>query len=83
MGNINRILKIEVPVQVKLAERRMFIGDVIELAPGAVIQFERPYDSPLELMANEHVIASGTAVKVNEHFGLRIVSLVHPTRPGT
>ncbi|MEE9312262.1 MAG: FliM/FliN family flagellar motor switch protein [Planctomycetota bacterium] len=72
MSDIRRVLKIEVPLVVRLAEKEMSVRDVLDLAPGSVIHFECHYDDPLELVANQTTIATGEAVKVNERFGLRL-----------
>jgi flagellar motor switch protein FliN/FliY len=72
MPDLRRVLKIEVPLVVRLAERQMTVGDVLDLAPGAMIHFSAGPDAQLELLANGKVIARGSAVKVNERFGLRV-----------
>ena len=69
---VHRILKIEVPVIVQLAERRMSVEEVLELNVGSIVQFEKPFDAELELMITNRRIGFGQAVKVGENFGLRI-----------
>ena len=70
--NVERILKLEVPVIVRLAERVMPLLDVVNLCTGAIIEFDKPSDSELDLMINNKCIGNGQAVKVGENFGLRI-----------
>lgn len=72
MADIRRILKIEVPLIVRLAAKEMSVREVLDLAPGAVIHFETNYETALSLMANSRVIARGRAVKMGERFGLQI-----------
>ena len=67
-----RILKIRVPVRVQLASRQMSIADVRRLSLGTIIEFHKPIEEPLELLINNHPVGRGNAVKVGEHFGLRI-----------
>lgn len=71
-SNIERILKLEVPVIVRLAERVMPLQEVVNLCTGAIIEFDKPSDSELDLMINNKCIGNGQAVKVGENFGLRI-----------
>ena len=71
-GEIQRILKIEVPVIVKLAERKLTLAEVMRLGPGAIIEFIKSNDEPLELLINNKAIGLGDAVKVGENFGLKI-----------
>ena len=67
-----RVTKLRVPVLVRVAERRMPLDEVLKMTPGTILEFERGVDSELDLMVNNEKIGSGVAVKVNEHFGLRI-----------
>ena len=71
-GELHRILRLEVPVIVKLAERKMNLSEVLRLGAGAIIEFSKSSDEPLELMINNKAIGFGEAVKVGENFGLRI-----------
>jgi len=72
---LERILRIEVPVIVKLAECKMPLARVVSLNTGAIIEFEKPADAPLDLMINNKCIGVGQAVKVGENFGLRITQV--------
>ncbi|MGB9626400.1 MAG: FliM/FliN family flagellar motor switch protein [Phycisphaerae bacterium] len=72
---LGRILRIEVPVIVKLAECKMPLARVVGLNTGAIIEFEKPADAPLDLMINNKCIGVGQAVKVGENFGLRITQV--------
>jgi flagellar motor switch protein FliN/FliY len=69
---IQRILRMHVPVIVKLAERKLTLAEVMRLGPGAIIEFIKASDEPLELLINNKPIGLGDAVKVGENFGLKI-----------
>ncbi len=71
-SELRRILRLEVPIIVKLAERKMNLSEVLRLGAGAIIEFSKASDEPLELMINNKAIGFGEAVKVGENFGLRI-----------
>ncbi len=73
--NLERILHIDVPVIVKLAECHMPLQRIIALSPGAILEFNKPADDPLELMINNKCVGLGLAVKVGENFGLRITEI--------
>ncbi len=75
---LQRILRISVPVIVKLADKQLPLGDIMELSPGSIVEFTRSADTPLELMVNNKVIGRGVAVKVGEKFGLRIDEICSP-----
>lgn len=72
---LQRILRLEVPVIVKLAERRLQLSEIMRLGVGAIVEFSKSSDEPLELMINNKTIALGETVKVGENFGLRITQI--------
>ena len=74
-GELERILHLSVPVIVKLAQRKLTLSEVLRLGTGAIIEFEKASDQPLELMINNKVIGLGETVKVGENFGLRITQI--------
>ncbi|HEY7118225.1 MAG TPA: FliM/FliN family flagellar motor switch protein [Tepidisphaeraceae bacterium] len=71
-NELRRIMRLEVPVIVKLAERKLTLAEVMRLGPGAIIEFSKSSDEPLELLINNKTIGLGDAVKVGENFGLKI-----------
>ena len=74
-AELERILKLQVPVIVKLAERLLILSEVMRLGTGAIIEFFKSSDEPLELLINNKVIGVGETVKVGENFGLRITQI--------
>ena len=72
------LLKIKVPVTVILAETRIALTKITELAPGSIIQFKKNYDAPLSLEVRDQRIAEGEAVKVGDKFGLSIQKIAMP-----
>ena len=65
-------MRLEVPVIVRLGERGMSLKDVLDLAPGAIIELPKGAEDELDLMINNKQIGTGSAVKVGENFGIRI-----------
>ncbi|MEO1130813.1 MAG: FliM/FliN family flagellar motor C-terminal domain-containing protein, partial [Planctomycetota bacterium] len=74
-AELDRILKLNVPIIVLMGEKTMPLQDVVSMMPGTIIELPKPADSELELLVNNMVIGSGTAVKVGENFGLRISAI--------
>ena len=77
-GFTRSLLKIKVPVMVTLATKKQPLGQIIELGPGSIIQFEKSCEEMLDMEAAGHRVARGEAVKVGDKFGLRITSVVLP-----
>lgn len=72
MPEVDAILQLEVPFIVRLGERAMSLGEVLALAPGAIVELDKTADEELEILVNNKQIGAGTAVKVGENFGVRI-----------
>lgn len=64
--------ELEVPVIVELGHRAMTVREVMLLLPGAIVELPKSADEHLELLVNNRPVATGTAVKVGENFGIRI-----------
>ncbi|GAB6165005.1 hypothetical protein JCM19992_10050 [Thermostilla marina] len=72
------LLRVKVPVMVTLAEVRQPLSQILQLAPGAILQFSKSCEEPLDLQVGNRTIARGEAVKVGDKFGLRIQEIVLP-----
>jgi flagellar motor switch/type III secretory pathway protein FliN len=72
---IRRILRLKVPVVVRLAERPMLLSEIMKMVPGTIFEFSRTVDQELDLLVNNHQIGGGVAVRVNERFGLRVTQI--------
>lgn len=72
------LLRISVPIMVTLARKRQRVGSIVELAPGAIIQFDKSCEELLELEISGRPAALGECVKVGDKFGLRITSMILP-----
>lgn len=70
--DLRSILKLEVPLIVQIASRRMSMREVANLAPGAIIELPKAADEELEVIVSNRQVGFGTAVKVGENFGVRI-----------
>ncbi|QOV88523.1 FliM/FliN family flagellar motor switch protein [Humisphaera borealis] len=75
---LQRVLKLHVPVIVRLADRKILLSEVMRLGVGAIIEFVKSSSEPLELMINNKVVGQGETVKVGENFGLRITKVGDP-----
>lgn len=73
--DLRRILTLEVPIIVQLGQRLLSLRDVISLIPGAIIELPKAASEELELLVNNKVVGTGTAVKVGENFGLKIMHI--------
>jgi flagellar motor switch protein FliN/FliY len=59
-----------------LAQQQFPTSKLLDMGPGRVIEFDRQYDQPLVVSVNNLPIAVGEAVKIGDHFGLKISRIV-------
>lgn len=80
LGNININLIRDIPVQVRaiLGRTRMAIDNILRLGPGHIMELDSLHGEPIELLANERLIARGEVVVVGEQFGVRITEIATP-----
>lgn len=72
------VLRIKIPVVVTLAHKSLQIDQVMKLVPGAMIQFDKPCDSPMTIEVGDQPIASGEIVKTGDKFAIRINEILQP-----
>jgi flagellar motor switch protein FliN len=68
----NAILGLEVPLIVEIGSRDLAVKEVMNLAPGAILELPKLADDELEILVNNKPIGVGRAVKVGENFGVRL-----------
>jgi len=77
--NLNLILDVSVTLALEVGRARMPVRDLLQLAPGAVVELDRLAGEPLDVLVNGVRIARGEVVVVNEKFGIRLTDVVSAT----
>ena len=77
--NLNLILDVAVTLALEVGCARMSVRDLLQLAPGAVVELDRLAGEPLDVLVNGVCIARGEVVVVNEKFGIRLTDVVSAT----
>lgn len=77
LGNINIDLIRDIPVQVRavLGRTKMSIDNILRLGPGYIMELDSLHGEPIELFANNTLVARGEVVVVGEQFGVRITEI--------
>ncbi len=78
-SNIDMLMDLELPVAVELGRVKMFVKDILELGPGAVVELNKFSGEPVDLFVNSKKFAEGEVVVVDQNFGIRITALVGPS----
>jgi flagellar motor switch protein FliN len=75
-GSMRVLYDVEMTLTAELGRTRLPLRQVLELAPGAVLELDRTAGSPADVMVNGRLIARGEVVVVDEDYGLRITEIV-------
>lgn len=70
------ILDVKVEVTGVLGTCEMTMREVLELAPGTIIQLKQKVTDPVMLCLNNKVVARGEVVVVNDCFGIKITEMI-------
>ena len=76
--NINLIMDVPLQVTVELGRTRKLIRDILELAPGSVVELDKLAGEPVDILVNGKLIAKGEVVVIDENFGVRITDIISP-----
>ncbi len=76
MGNLGLILDVPLQVTVELGRTRRLIREVLELAPGSVLELDKLAGEPVDILVNGKLIAKGEVVIIDENFGVRVTDIV-------
>lgn len=77
-GNLDFILDIPMTLSVELGRSQMLISELLKLGRGSVIELAKLSGEPLDILANQRLIARGEVVVVNEKYGIRITEIISP-----
>jgi len=77
--NLNLILDVAVTLALEVGRARMSVRDLLQLAPGAIVELDRLAGEPLDVLVNGVRIARGEVVVVDDKFGIRLTDVVSAT----
>ena len=72
---LDTVLGVKVQLSVRLGSCQLMMRDVLELAPGAVIQLDQRANDSVGLYINDKLIARGEVVVIEENFGIKVTEL--------
>jgi flagellar motor switch protein FliN/FliY len=67
---------VQVELSVELGRITLPLRALLGLAPGSVLQLDRPADAPVDVLVNDSPVSRGEVVVIGGDFGVRVTSLV-------
>ena len=76
--DINFLLDINLTIKVEVGRTEMLIEDLLKLEENSVVDLDSMVGQPLNIRANEKLVARGEIVVINEKFAVRITDIISP-----
>ncbi len=74
--NIDLIMDVPLEVTVELGRTSKSISEILDFAPGTIIELNRIAGEPIDILVNGKFVAKGEVVVIEESFGVRITEIV-------
>lgn len=74
--SIGLIKDVPLEVTVELGRTTKSISDILEFAPGTIIELDKIAGEPIDVLVNGKFVAKGEVVVIEESFGVRIMEII-------
>jgi len=74
--SIELIKDVPLEVTVELGRTNKSISDILEFAPGTIIELDKIAGEPIDVLVNGKFVAKGEVVVIEESFGVRIMEII-------
>lgn len=75
--NIGLIMDVPLEVTVELGRTKKSIAEILDFAPGTIIELNRIAGEPIDVLVNGKFVAKGEVVVIEESFGIRVTEIVN------
>ena len=74
--NIGIIMDVPLEVTVELGRTSKSISEILDFAPGTIIELDRIAGEPIDVLVNGKFVAKGEVVVIEESFGVRVTEII-------
>ena len=74
--NIGLIMDVPLEVTVELGRSTKSISEILDFAPGTIIELDRIAGEPIDVLVNGKFVAKGEVVVIEESFGVRVTEII-------
>lgn len=74
--NIDLIMDVPLDVTVELGRTSKSIKEILEFAPGTIIELDKIAGEPIDVLVNGKLVAKGEVVVIEESFGVRVTDII-------
>jgi len=76
--DIDFLFDVQLSIVVEVGRVQMLIGDLLDLNEESIIELDSVVGQPLDIRANDLLVARGEVIIVNEKFAVRITDIISP-----
>ena len=76
--DINFLFDVQLSIIVEVGRTKMLISDLLVLEEQSIIELDSMVGQPLDIRANNLLVARGEVIVVNEKFAVRITDIISP-----
>ena len=76
--DINFLFDVQLSIVVEVGRTQMLISDLLEMQEQSIIELDSMIGQPLDIRANDLLVARGEVIVVNEKFAVRITDIISP-----
>lgn len=74
--NIGLIMDVPLEVTVELGRTSKSISEILDFAPGTIIELDKIAGEPIDVLVNGKFVAKGEVVVIEESFGVRVTEII-------
>lgn len=74
--NIDLIMDVPLEVTVELGRTTKSIKEILEFAPGTIVELNKIAGEPIDVLVNRKYVAKGEVVVIEESFGIKITEII-------
>ena len=74
--NIDLLLDVPLEVTVELGRTSKSIKEILDFAPGTIVELNRLAGEPIDVLVNGKYVAKGEVVVIEEAFGIRVTEVI-------
>jgi flagellar motor switch protein FliN/FliY len=75
-ADLEQVFDVPVTVSAVLGNSRIAVGDLLKLAPGAVLELDRKVGEAIDIFVNNRLVARGEVVLVDERLGVTMTEII-------
>lgn len=76
LSKLDLLMDVPLEIKVELGSTKLNLREILELHEGSMIQLNKLAGEPLDIYANDRLIARGEVVVIDENFGIRVTEIV-------